>query len=154
MQRFLEDYLKRLEELHGDIEQAIEGLRDDALDWVPGRDMNSIGVLVVHVAGAERYWIGDVVARDSLRRDRQAEFRVQGLGATALKERLANTLAYVRGAMEKLSLDQLEAVRISRRNQRQFTVGWSLAHALAHTAIHVGHIQLTRQLWDQRQGAG
>jgi len=154
VQRCFGDYLKRLEELHGDIEQAIEGLPDTALNWVPGPDMNSIGVLVVHVAGAERYWIGDVVARDSSCRDREAEFRAQGLGATALKERLANTLAYVRGVLEKVSVDQLEAVRVSPRNRRQFTVGWSLAHALAHTAIHVGDIQLTRQLWDQRHDAG
>ena len=46
MQRFFADYLKRLEELHADIEQAIEGLSDDALDWVPGRNMNSIGILM------------------------------------------------------------------------------------------------------------
>ena len=154
MQRFFADYLKRLEELHADIEQAIEGLSDDALDWVPGRNMNSIGILVVHVAGAERYWIGDVVARESSARDREAEFGVQGLGATTLKERLANALAYVRGVLEELSVEQLEEVRISPRNERQSTVGWSLVHALAHTAIHVGHMQLARQLWDQRQDTG
>ena len=154
MQRFFADYLKRLEELHGDIEQAIEGLPDPALDWVAGRDMNSIGVLVVHVCGAERYWIGDVVARDSSGRDREAEFGVQGLGAPALKERLANALACVRGVLEELSAEQLEDVRVSPRNERQSTVGWSLTHALAHTALHAGHIQLTRQLWDRRQDAG
>lgn len=154
MQRFFADYLKRLEELHGDIEQAIQGLSDDALDWAPGGNMNPIGVLVIHVIGAERYWIGDVVARESSARDREAEFGVHGLGATALKERLANALAYVRGVLEELSVEQLKEVRVSPRNQRQSTVGWSLAHALAHTAIHVGHIQLTRQLWDRRQDAG
>ena len=154
MQRFFADYLERLEELHVDIERAIEGLPNCGLDWVPGRDMNSIGVLVVHVCGAERYWIGDVVARDSSGRDREAEFGVQGLGATTLKERLANALAYVRGVLEELSVEQLEEVRISPRNERQSTVGWSLVHALAHTAIHVGHMQLARQLWDQRQDTG
>ena len=148
MQRFFEDYLKRLEELHGDMESAIEGLPEDALDWVPGRDMNPISVLVVHVAGAERYWVGDVVARDPSGRDRAAEFHVRGLSAAALKKRLADVLAYACGVLEDLTLEDLEAVRISPRNERELAVGWSLAHALAHTAIHVGHVQITRQLWD------
>jgi hypothetical protein len=29
-------------------------------------------------------------------------------------------------------------------------VGWALLHALEHTAIHLGHIQITQQLWDQK----
>jgi len=60
----LEDYLERLQALHESIESAIEGLPQAALDWVPGPDMNSFAVLVTHVAGAERYWIGDVAGRD------------------------------------------------------------------------------------------
>jgi hypothetical protein len=31
------------------------------------------------------------------------------------------------------------------------TAGWALNHALAHTALHIGHAQITRQLWDARQ---
>lgn len=44
----LEDYLERLQALHADIECTIEGLPPEALDWVPGPDMNSLGVLAVH----------------------------------------------------------------------------------------------------------
>jgi ankyrin repeat protein len=29
-------------------------------------------------------------------------------------------------------------------------VAWCLAHALEHTALHLGHMQITRQLWEQR----
>lgn len=32
---------------------------------------------------------------------------------------------------------------------QKFSVSWSLLHVLDHTAIHLGHIQLTRQLWEQ-----
>ena len=36
-------------ELHADIEKVMENLPVEALDWVPGPEMNSIAVLVVHL---------------------------------------------------------------------------------------------------------
>jgi hypothetical protein len=150
MLAMLEDYLERLQALHADIERAIEGLPQAALDWVPGPDINSLCVLVVHATGAERYWIGDVVGRDPSGRDRAAEFRVYGLNEAALKKRLDDTLAHSRGVLEGLTLQDLGTPHVSPRDGREFTVAWCLAHALEHTAIHLGHIQITRQLWDQR----
>jgi uncharacterized damage-inducible protein DinB len=152
MHPFFEAYLDRLQGLHDNILQAIEGLPPAALDWIPGPDMNSIAVLVVHTVGAERYWVGDVVARDPSGRDRTAEFRAQGLDAATLKKCLNETLAHTRGVLEGLTLRDLEAIRISPRDGREYTVAWALAHALEHTAMHVGHIQITRQLWEQRSG--
>jgi uncharacterized damage-inducible protein DinB len=151
MQPFAEEFLSALQTLHAEMERAIDGLPQAALDWVPGPDMNSLAVLVVHVAGAERFWIGDVVARDPSDRDRPAEFRTGGLDADVLKARLAGSLTYTRGAVEPLTLQDLEAARNSPRDNRQFTVAGCLAHVLAHTATHVSHVQLTRQLWDQQQ---
>jgi class 3 adenylate cyclase len=115
--------------------------------------MNSLCVLAVHLAGAERYWIGDVVGRDPSGRDRDAELRARGLDAAALKARLADVLAHSRGVLEDLALADLETVRVSPRDGREFSVAWALAHALEHTAMHVGHAQLVRQLWDQAEQA-
>ncbi len=115
--------------------------------------MNSIGALVVHLTGAERYWIGDVAGRDPSGRDRAAEFRARGLDEAELKRRLDGSLAYARGLLEGLTLQDLDAARVSPRDGREFTVAWCLAHALEHTAIHLGHIQIIRQLWDQQQPA-
>jgi len=28
-------------------------------------------------------------------------------------------------------------------------VAWALAHALEHTALHLGHIQIGRELWQE-----
>ena len=49
-----------------------------------------------------------------------------------------------------LTLDDLEALRQSPRDGRQYTTAWALAHALEHTGIHVGHVQIIRQWWEQR----
>ena len=152
MQPFLEAYLDRLQGLHVDMLRALGGLPAVALDWVPGPDMNSIAVLIVHTVGAERYWVGDVVARDPSGRDRAAEFRAQGLDTTTLEQRLGDALAHTQGVLEGLTLQDLETVRVSPRDGREYTVAWALAHALEHTAMHVGHIQIMRQLWEQRGG--
>jgi uncharacterized damage-inducible protein DinB len=147
----LEDYLNSLKALHDQLCRTVEGLPVAALDWSPGPDMNSLSVLVVHTAGAERYWIGDVVGRDPSSRDRDAEFRTRGVDAATLAARLEAALAHTRTVLEELTLADLEARRVSTRDGREVTVAWSLAHTLEHTALHLGHAQIVRQLWDQRR---
>jgi uncharacterized damage-inducible protein DinB len=148
MQLFYEDYLNNLNELHSDIENGLDGLTPAALDWVPQPGMNSIGVLVSHLTGAERYLIGEVIAGDNSNRDRDAEFKVQGMELNALLKRLADNRAYISGVLEELALADLETRRMFR-HQREVTVGWVLGHALKHTATHMGQIQLTRELLDR-----
>lgn len=148
MQTFFNDYINLLQEQHNEILEALEGLPSAALDWTPGPDMNSISVLVFHLTGAERYWIGDVAAQDPAERDRDAEFRVQEVGADVLKQRLANNLDYARNALSKFTIQDLETTRAGRAG-RTFTVAWALLHALEHTTLHLGQIQLTGQLWEQ-----
>ena len=70
MQTFFEDYLNILQACHTDILKALDGLSPDALDWISGPEMNSISVMVFHLTGAERYWIGDVAAQEPSDRDR------------------------------------------------------------------------------------
>ena len=152
MEAFYADYLKNLLEFHDEIRAAIKGLPQEALDWTPGAEINPVSALVVHLTGAERYWIGDVIAGDPSERDREAEFRVQGIAEMELNRRLGENEAYIQKALEPLALQELEALRTSPRNGRSVTVGWALCHVLKHTALHLGHMQITRQLWEQRQG--
>lgn len=149
MQTFFVEYINLLQQRHNEILEALEGLPSGALDWSPGRDMNSISVLVFHLTGAERYWIGDVAAQDPKERDRDAEFRVHHVGMDVLKKRLDDNLEYARNALEKFTIQDLETTLISARDGRKFTVTWALLHALEHTTLHLGQIQLTRQLWEQ-----
>ena len=153
MQTFFIDYINLLQEHHNSILEALEGLSPAALDWTPGPDMNSIGVLVFHLTGAERYWIGDVAAQDPTERDRDAEFRVHDVEMDVLKKRLANNLEYARNTLNKFTIKDLETTRVSARDGRTFTVAWALLHALEHTTLHLGQIQITRQLWEQSKGS-
>ncbi len=151
MQTFFTAYLNNLQELHDEIRNAIKGLSPEALDWMPGPEINSLSVLVTHLSGAERYWIGDVIAGDPKVRDRGAEFKVKGLSEQNLTRQLSDNEAYFQKALEPLPLQELEASRTSPRNGQSVTVGWVLCYVMKHTALHLGHMQITRQLWEQLQ---
>jgi len=148
MQPFYTDYLNNLEELHQEILHTINDLPQEAFDWTPFNGGNSLSVLVVHLTGAERYWIGDVVSGVPSGRDRDSEFKVKNLKPGELTARLQESWSYVAKALENLDLNDLETKRRSPRDDREVSVTWALEHGLKHTAVHLGHIQITRQLWD------
>jgi uncharacterized damage-inducible protein DinB len=150
MTNFYDDLFDRLREVHADIGKAVDGCAPEALDWVPGSEMNSMAVLIAHLTGAERYWIG-VAINEPPERDRDAEFLAAGLSVEQLKARINSADEYARESLKRLSLSDLEAMRVSPRNAKSFSVGWCLIHALEHSALHNGHIQLTRQLWEQKR---
>jgi uncharacterized damage-inducible protein DinB len=152
MQTFYKDYLDILQACHTDILKALDGLPPTALDWTSGPEMNSISVMVFHLTGAERYWIGDVAAQELSDRDRDSEFKIHDIGMDAVRKRLDDSLVYARKTLEKLTLQDLEISRTSPRDGRGFTVAWALLHALEHATLHLGHIQITRQLWMESKG--
>jgi uncharacterized damage-inducible protein DinB len=154
----LRDYLERLAMLHEDIKLAIRDLPVEALDWTPGPDMNSINALVTHAAGSERYWIGEVAGQDPSGRVRDIEFEARGLAAEVLIAQLDHVLNHSQRVLDGLSAEALGAVRGAERgsvrshdpDDSPLTVAWALFHALEHTGLHAGQIQMTRQLWEQR----
>ena len=149
MYQFFADYLDNLAMLHTDMLKAVRHLPAEALDWVPYPGGNSMSVLVVHSVGAEKFWIGDVVAGEPSGRDRPAEFKVQGLSTQELEARLNESLGYAELVLKKLEMDDLKSVRKDPRNDQEITVASALAHTLKHTALHLGHLELTRELWLQ-----
>jgi uncharacterized damage-inducible protein DinB len=143
--------LKQLETLHADLNSVIVDVPVEALNWSPGPEMNSVAVLAAHTAGSERYWIGDVIARDDSRRDREAEFRTQAASTAELIARLEAALAHSRGVLGQLTLENLNEKRIAPSDQREVTVAWALIHALEHVATHLGHMQLMRDMWQTQR---
>ena len=151
METFFEDTLERLMDLHREIEECLMALPAEALNWVPGEGMNSLAVLATHTAGAERYWIGDMLARDPSERIRAEEFEVADASAPELIERLRGALVHSELTIANLKTADLAEKRQSPVHKRYFSVSWCILHTLDHTAQHLGHMQITRQLWDQRQ---
>ena len=150
MLQLFKDYSDCLETLYNEFKKTIDGLSKEALDWVPGTEMNSLCVIVVHVTGSTRYWMGDIVAQDDSNRDRDAEFRTQGVDLVELIDRLDSGLAYIKRVFEGLTLEDLETICVLPQDGREITKGWAICHVLEHVANHLGHAQVTRQMWEQR----
>lgn len=150
MEPFFRDYYERLAILHDGLDAALEDLPDEALDYVPGPEMNSLGVLATYVAAAERYWIAAVAGGEPTDRVREREFEVRGQDAGTLRALLRDTLAHSQRVLARLRTDELDQPRRSPRHVQPYTLANALLHALDHTAEHMGHMQMVRQLWTQR----
>lgn len=146
----LESCLERIEDLRGQVIRLIRELPDEALNWRPieGQDehtTNSPAVLAAHIAGAEHFWIGEVVGGGPPVRDRDAEFATATDDATGLIRRLDEVGAETREVLSSLTRADLEGTRQARG--RTVPVRWGILHVIDHTSLHLGHLQLTCQLW-------
>jgi uncharacterized damage-inducible protein DinB len=148
----LDNYLQRIEDLRGQVRDLIADLPAKALNWRPINDdaTNSLAVLAAHVAGAEHFWIGEVVGGHPPTRDRDAEFTTQANNASELVRLLEDTGAETREVFATLTEAHLDGTRQARG--RTIPVRWCILHVIDHTALHLGHMQLTYQLWNRGQG--
>jgi hypothetical protein len=150
METVYADFLARLAAVHSDMAKAMTGLTPEQLDWSPGPEMNALSVLATHTAGAERFLIGELIGGDPVVRDRAAEFMPQYVAAAELVLRLDGALAHTEGVLDALTLADLEGLCAPMRDGTAHTRAYVLAYALDHTALHLGHMQITRQLLDRR----
>jgi uncharacterized damage-inducible protein DinB len=146
----LKELLVCLDEQHARIEQTIADLPPEALNWAPASGMNSIAVLAAHTAGAERYWVRVAAGDEAVVRDRDAEFATDRVDAAQLLDQLAEALAQSHALISRLTPLDLEQVRVAPRDGRRVTAAWALLHTLEHTALHLGHMQVTRDFWEQQ----
>lgn len=157
MEPIFSEAIARLEVLHSEFVGYMAGLSIDELDWTPGPAMNSLCVLAVHVAEAERFWVGAIVDK-LFERDRPAEFCASGFELAQLQLRFAKNIAFCRAEFAGLPANCLaDVVDVSKYRHwppQRFTRGWALMQAVAHSAEHVGHAGMTRQLLDARRSQG
>jgi uncharacterized damage-inducible protein DinB len=150
----LDNYLQRIEDLRRQVGELIAELPEQALNWRPtegveGHVTNSLAVLAAHIAGAERFWITEVVGGRPPTRDRDAEFATQATDASELVRLLEETGVETRAVLSLLRETDLDGVREVRG--RTVNVRWGILHVIDHTALHLGHMQITYQLWREGQ---
>ncbi len=157
----LDNYLQRIEDLRGQVRDLITDLPAEALNWQPleedeaasshvGSGINSLAVLAAHIAGAEHFWVAEVVGGRPPTRDRDAEFAAEAADAAELVRLLEDTGAETQEVFATLTKALLDGARQARG--RTIPVRWCILHVIDHTALHLGHIQLTYQLWNKGQG--
>ncbi len=142
-----ESYILSLREIHKDILELCKDLPAEALNWKPpAADTNSIFALVTHIAGSEAFWIQQVIAGIDVGRDRKAEFYAGGSDLTALEQRLAAVGEHSEAVLRGLS--QADGAIVHDTPLGRFDTRACILHTISHSSIHIGHIQLTRQLWE------
>lgn len=148
--QFFVDYLERLEGLQHRLHQAVQDLPAAAMDWSPGPEMNpvmnSVAVLLAHITGVLHEGI-DLALDNPPSRVRQQEFQTHGVLSTEMLRRLDAVIDYASDVLPRLGLDDLAQAR--QDEDGMVTCGWALLHALEHAYLHLGHLQLTCQLWRQ-----
>jgi uncharacterized damage-inducible protein DinB len=149
-------YVGMLDDLRGQIVALIADLPAEALNWRPieGEDdhvTNSLAVMAAHVAGAEHFWIYEVVGRQPPTRDRPTEFVTEVDGPEPLLEMLEASGRETRIILDALTAADLDGTRQAR--DRTVATRWGILHAIDHTALHLGHMQITYQLWFKGQTA-
>jgi uncharacterized damage-inducible protein DinB len=146
----LDNYLQRIEDLRRQVGELITDLSPEALNWRPleGEDdhaTNSLAALAAHVAGSEHFWIAEVVGHYPPTRDRDGEFTTKVAFASDLLRLLENVGAETREVFNALSEADLDETREAKG--RTVSLRWSVVHVIDHTALHLGHMQITYQLW-------
>jgi uncharacterized damage-inducible protein DinB len=119
--------------------RAIEVLPADRVWWRPNESVNSVGNLLLHLAGNVRQWIVSGVGGATDVRDRDAEFAARG-GASGeeLLARLADVLHEARAVLERLTPESLLEERAIQG--RTPTVFEAVYHVVEHFSTHVGQV--------------
>ncbi len=150
------DVLAMLERLSGQILAQLEAVPAEALNWQPPlRDTNSLYVIAQHTVAAGEWLTLHVACGLPYSRDRDAEFRGQG-DLTALGTRYETWLAAARQALSDLTEANLAEIRHYQTvaGPVERSVGGILVHTVSHTANHLGHLELTRQMWEAQSASG
>ncbi|MGC4107446.1 MAG: DinB family protein [Thermomicrobiales bacterium] len=133
---------------------------DDLNTWKPAmttegdQETNTFAALGTHIVGAGEFMTLIAVDHAPVTRDREAEFHAKAT-QEELKARFNSWLVKLQRQLERLTEAELAAKNTHDRYlDRNWTNAQVMLHALDHTALHVGHAEIQKQLWlDERSRA-
>lgn len=144
----LDCYLNRLNDLRGDMMRLIQGLSAEELNWRPLDpalgDTNSLAALAAHLAGSERWWIGELVGEIPANRNRPAEFLTVADSWQPLVAGLQASAELTRQVAERLTTAGLD--KPCQAFGHIFPARWAFGTQLEHYGQHLGDAMLTYQL--------
>jgi hypothetical protein len=138
---------RQFKAVHDQLRDEVRDASVDELNWKPAPETNSIAALVVHTLGSEAE-VYRVVANVSGDRDRPAEFRATAEGPEELLQRLDQADATIDDLAAKITTDDLAAMKPRGDRPPQTGLTWLLTN-YGHAREHLGHIQLSKQIFDQ-----
>ncbi len=139
-----------LEEMWSSLLKAVEGVDERLLQWAPGPEFNSTAILLRHLAGSERWWIGEAIGGVPSHRVRDAEFAHDTPRRADVFKAVEDARALTRRVLSGLTMQDLGAetaptVTVGRPPRRP-TKLWALLHYLEHLGYHRGQALLLLKL--------
>ncbi|HEY0080778.1 MAG TPA: DinB family protein [Pyrinomonadaceae bacterium] len=127
------------------IERCLESLSDEEVWWRANPASNSIGNLMLHLAGNVGQWIVGGVGGSAVERVRQQEFDERRILPRAeLLSRLARTIAEADRVLAELTVESLSERRLIQGND--VTVLEAVYHVVEHFSMHMGQIILLAKM--------
>ncbi len=152
-------YAAELRRLLDGLIESIAGLDQAQLNWRPPTpDSNSCYVIATHVLGNLEAWVLGIACGQPIERDRPAEFAAAGPNTRPLANRACELAGEFERALGELRVEALDEQR--QPPKTLWGVGTpeprstreALMETIEHAAVHIGQIQITRDL--ARAGAG
>lgn len=149
--------LQMLADLHESIKEQYAGIDAAGLNWVPEGEeaTNSLYAIGLHIAAAERVILGYVLNEKFLidwpeiKQD-GGIFKVSGESTERVFGLLDESLALIHEKLPTVSSEMLDQERRTRNGLAK-NARWWMLHLIDHAANHLGHLELSRQLYLSRK---
>jgi hypothetical protein len=142
-------------QLHEQLRDETKGLDAEALNWVPSTGANSIATMVTHLVGSEAETLR-ALAGLAVERDRDAEFDRGELNVTQVLTLLEQADDLISDVTPRIGVQRLEArfpLPTLPVTEVRSGLTWMVGN-YGHAREHLGHIQLTRQLYEAQSTGG
>jgi hypothetical protein len=132
--------------------RCLDGLTESQLNWRPSAESNSAYVLASHTMGNARAWVLGIACGRELDRDRPGEFASSGADAAELRAEHGALSREIAEALVALDPRRMVARFVPSQElwgegpPREISVRDALLQVIEHASLHLGHLQLTRDL--------
>ena len=154
-------YRRLFDEKYEQMVELLDGLPPEALIWKPFEHSpwqgpsNSIGFIVAHAVSSTvyllrqvEYCLGHIPWEEVDGDEGPVEFGPANHDLAYLQARVQRTQTYVRQLLTSLAPGDLDASRNHpQRADILLSARYAIGEAIEHMSQHIGHGQLTRQLW-------
>jgi uncharacterized damage-inducible protein DinB len=151
MNQFEQEFVKQsvsflLDDFLPKIELASGKMTDKQMWWRANEESNSVGNLLLHLAGNVRQWIICGIGGAEDLRHRQAEFDQRGdASPQELLSNLRKTVEEACRILENLKTDSLLEKRLIQG--RETTVLSAVYHVIEHFSMHAGQIVFAAKIF-------
>jgi len=141
--------IQTIDSLHEEIIAILESAGPEGWNWKPDfPDNNSLYSIANHTILSQYWWIQENLNQVKIQRDRPAEFTARAETLDELKKLFYDVEALTKQVLEPIPESDLQEQRSVKG--RSVTIEWIVMHVIEHTALHLGHMQITKQLLENQ----